>query len=209
MQVAAKAFFEALYLPWKHCSCCNAYRSSDRLKAPTSIQQLALHHIVSDGDDLEQFKLCPRCHRFKVSEERRSCPYHPSNHLQAEEISELEGLSYMEQFSIRRAHPFQTLVVRPQGQQGARGQVIHFPMVIQQALLNLLPARPDSVLQVNYEKPKGESPYLQLRVNKVLQALNKLKEINPRYANVQLEDESAVGSLFQSGGRQEEEERRS
>jgi hypothetical protein len=194
---AAELFYKTIYLPWQHCDCCGANRRKDKL-SPPSQSQLSLHHLVLEaGQSLSDKRLCSKCKAFKRSDARPTCPLHPSNALAVNsQIAELQNLSYMEQYVIRRVHPFQALVIRPQGQEGARGQVIHFPASPDQAISNLLPVNPDSVLLVNYEKPGGKSPFLQLRVKSVIEALTKLQEINHRYRDMQLDSLENVRRSF-------------
>src|SRR5687768_515911 len=98
----------------------------------------------------------------------------------------------MELQVLRRVQPFQTIVVLPQGQQGARGQVIHLPADRGENLAQLLPLRPqDTIILVKQQKPSlsrtiSYTVVWKLRVEKVMQALSFLMANNPRYTNITL-----------------------
>jgi len=198
-RTAVVKFFNTILQPWKLCDCCKARRPVDRLKSPATLAQLRLHHLEGTAEKkVKDFLLCARCLRFKVSEKenRETCPFHPSNSLATNPVDELTDLSAMEKHLIRRAHPFQVLNILPQGQQGARGQVIHFPSSPADNFLTLLPAKPEDTLLVNYEKPNGQSSYLEVRVDVLQRALQKLSEINPRYRDVEIRSLENIQAMY-------------
>ena len=194
---ASLQFHRTIMEPWVHCTCCGEYRRRDKFQKPKSRAEAIVHHRMDP--DVGEILLCRTCHTFKPSAQRPWCPFSQANNFGNGPIpEELKVLTFMEKEVIRRVHPFQALLVRPKGQQGARGQLIHLPASPADKLRQLLPADPHDVLLVAQEKPNGKvGAYHKLRVDKVLSALNFLKEHNHLYANVNIREEGEIRDLFE------------
>ncbi len=106
---------------------------------------------------------------------------------------ELKVLNPLEKHLISIIQPFQKIVPLPKGgQKGVRGQMVCVPADLQKTA-DTLPWTPDqnSLVKVKLKRKlnyKGHHLYMSVSQDNIMKALMKLKEINPHYANIEINE---------------------
>ncbi len=116
------------------------------------------------------------------------------NGLRLEPIpEELKTLNPLERHLISIIQPFQKIVPLPKGgQKGVRGQMVCVPADLQKTA-DTLPWTPDthSLIRVKLKRKleyKGHHLFMTVSQDKIMKALMKLKENNPHYKDVKIND---------------------
>ena len=128
----------------------------------------------------------------KYIEKGEECPFDKKFMQVAPQPKELQDLTFVERRLIAQVHPFIAIVVLPGGQYGENGQIINFPTDLND-MMSGLPCSAQNVDNLifvesyrnieNKKKTNTTSPHNYARLDKVLDALQWLREHNHLYAN--------------------------
>ena len=147
--------------------------------------------------------MCQRCNdelnRGKKATEDYIAQFSERNLMQPCEIPpELQGLTTIEKVVIKKVTPMMQVYTRRCGKKGLRGNTIAFMQDLQ-PICNVLPRLPENIPCVVLQSMKHENLELNIRPQKVLDALRWLKKNNRYYADIEI-SETNLGFYEEKNG---------
>ena len=181
------------------CLCCHRVLYRGSMEIFTQDKYDMTNHTVQKALDQEivpekQQFICQTCHR----DLRKQYPRMPSqavaNGLKLDHIpEELQDLNDLERRFISLRIPFMKMIALPKGgQYGINGPCVNVPSTTD-AVCNLLPRMPSEAQLVDFKlkrklQYKGHHMSSKVRPEKIWNALQFLKEHNPLYSNININE---------------------
>ena len=133
---------------------------------------------------------------FRCQSSKKRCKFGPLNNMDPGPVPpELQGLTQLEEMLISRGNPIMRIYTRPGGQHGYRGHVLSLSQNIKD-FARRLPHDVQDLAVLVVRRPTTNNQFVDLKVRRqrVLDALLWLRNHNPLYSDIQI-DQARVASL--------------